>query len=51
MNDKKRINIAIDSELYKQLRIMTVECDTTITDYVVKAIAEKLQRDKTKKEE
>ena len=51
MTDKKRINIAIESELHKQLRVMTVENDTTITDYVVQAIAEKLERDKTNQEE
>lgn len=50
MTDKKRINIAIESDLHKQLRVMTVEKDTTITDYVVAAIAEKLERDKADQE-
>ena len=50
MTDKKRINIAIEPELHKQLRVMTVEHDTTITDYVVEAIAEKLERDKANQE-
>ena len=50
MTDKKRINIAIDPDLHKQLRVMTVENDTTITDYVVEAIAEKLEREKANKE-
>lgn len=50
MSDKKRINIAIDPELHKLLRVMTVEHDTTITEYVVKAIKEKIDEDRKNQE-
>lgn len=43
--DKKRINIAIDSSLHKELRIKAVEEEKTITDLVVEALKEKLERD------
>lgn len=44
--DKKRINIAIDPELHKQLKVMTVEKDTNITEYVVEAIKNQIDKDK-----
>lgn len=45
MPDKKKLNISVDVELHKQLKIKTVEQSTTITDYVIKAIQEKIERD------
>lgn len=51
MTDKKRINIAIQLELHKKLRVKAIEDDTTVTDYVIQAITEKLERDKTDQEE
>ena len=50
MEDKKRINIALNVELHKNVKLATVEQDMTITDYVVKAIEEKLERDEKKGE-
>lgn len=50
MEDKKRINIALNVELHKKVRLATVEHDMTITDFVIKAIEEKLERDKKKGE-
>lgn len=50
MEDKKRINIALNAELHKKVKIATVEKDMTITEYVIKAIEEKLARDENKGE-
>ena len=50
MGDKKRINIALNAELHKKVKLATVEQDMTITNYVVKAIEEKLERDEKKGE-
>ena len=41
MEDKKRINIALNVELHKKVKLATVEQDMTMTDFVVKAIEEK----------
>lgn len=50
MEDKKRINIALNIELHKKVKLATVEHDMTITDFVVEAIAEKLEREENKGE-
>lgn len=50
VEDKKRINIALTLELHKKVKLATVEHDTTITDFVVEAIAEKLEREENKGE-
>ncbi len=42
---KKKLNISVDVELHKQLKIKTVEQDKTITEYVIEAITEKIRRD------
>ena len=49
MEDKKRINIALNVELHKKVKLATVEQDITITDFVVKAIEEKLEKIKAEK--
>ena len=50
MEDKKRINITLNFHLHKKVKLATVEQDMTITDFVVKAIEEKLERDEKKGE-
>lgn len=42
---KKRLNIVVDAELHKQLKMKTVEQDKTIVEYVTEAIREKIERD------
>lgn len=50
MEPKKRINIALNVELHKKVKLATVKQDMTITDFVVKAIEEKLEHDEKKGE-
>lgn len=45
MSDKKRINISIDPELHTRLKVGAAMSGTTITDFVIKAIEEKLARE------
>ena len=42
IEDKKRLNISIDAELHKQLKIAAAEHGTTIGDLVSEAIENKL---------
>ena len=44
-DNKKKLNIAVSTELHKQLKIKTVEQDKTITEFVTEAIQEKIERD------
>lgn len=48
MADKKHINIGIDADLHTQLKIASAANGTTITNYVIDSIKEKLQRDAEK---
>lgn len=48
MPDKKRINISIDAKLHTQLKLASVTANTTITQYVIDAITEKIAREKKK---
>lgn len=41
----KRINISMDAELHKKMKIAIVEQDTTITQFVIDAIREKIDRE------
>lgn len=43
MEDKKRVSIAMDAELHKQLKIAAAEHGTTIAEMVTDAIKDKLE--------
>ena len=43
-NDTKRLNIPIEDELHKILKVEVINNNTTIGKYVIEAIKEKLQR-------
>lgn len=47
----KRLNVSVDEELHKQLKIAVAADGTTIGQFVIEAIAEKLENDKQKREE
>jgi len=42
---KKRINIDLDSELWKKAKKAAVDCDVTLREWVTEAVEEKLQKD------
>lgn len=50
MEATKRINIAIDETLHKELKIAAAVNGTTLKEYVANAIKESLNKDKTKTE-
>ena len=43
-NEKKRLNIAIDAELHRQLKMTAAENGTTIVELVSDSIREKLEK-------
>lgn len=45
-DDTKRLNVVIDTELHKKLKIAAAECETTIGAFVAEAIKEKLEKNK-----
>lgn len=47
----KRLNVSIDDELHKQLKMSVVESGTTIGQFVTEAIIEKLENEKQQKQE
>lgn len=49
-NEKKRLNIAIDAELHRQLKVAAAENGTTIVDLVSDSVREKLEQLKNKSE-
>lgn len=44
---KKRINIDLDSELWKKAKKAAVDCDETLREWVTDAVEEKLQKDES----
>lgn len=44
----KRLNVAVEDELHKMLKVAVAEQTTTIAQYVNEAIAEKIENDKKK---
>lgn len=44
IDNKKRLNISIDAELHKRLKLTAAEHDTTIVDIVSEAIKDKLDK-------
>lgn len=50
MEATKRINIAIDETLHKELKIAAAVNGTTLKEYVANAIKESLDKDKRKTE-
>lgn len=47
----KRLNVSIDDDLHKQLKMAVAEDGTTIGQFVIEAITEKLENDKQQKQE
>ena len=47
----KRLNVSVDDDLHKQLKMAVAENGTTIGQYVTDAIAEKLENDKKKQQQ
>ena len=47
----KRLNVSIDDDLHKQLKMAVAENSTTIGQFVIEAITEKLDNDKIQKQE
>ncbi len=48
MENTKRINIAIDEDLHKELKISAAVNGITVKEYVAKAIQDKLKKEKAK---
>lgn len=51
MTEFKRLNIAIEADLHRKLKIRVAETDMTLAQFVRDAIAEKLEREENKKSE
>ena len=47
LNTMKQIHIKLPATLHKQLKVQSAKRDTTIQDYVLRAIKEKLASDVT----
>ena len=47
----KRLNVSVDDELHKQLKMAVAEQGSTIGQFVIEAITEKLENDKKQKQE
>ena len=47
----KRLNVSVDDELHKQLKMAVAEQGSTIGQFVIEAITEKLENDKKLKQE
>lgn len=45
MGDTKRLNIPIDADLHKRIKVKVAENGTTLADFVRKALEEKLERE------
>lgn len=43
--DLKRLNVSVDEELHTQLKVAVAEQKTTIGQFVIEAIKEKIKRD------
>ena len=43
-DDTKRLNVVIDNELHKKLKVAVAENETTIANFVAEAIKEKLEK-------
>lgn len=46
----KRLNVSVDDDLHKQLKMAVAEKGTTIGQFVIDAITEKLKNDKDQKQ-
>ena len=44
LNNMKRLNVSIDEELHTQLKMTVAEQRTTIAQFVVEAIKEKIEK-------
>lgn len=50
METKKRLNVSVDENLHRDLKIAAITKGITISSYVIEAIAEKIEREKQNKE-
>ncbi len=46
----KRLNVSVDDDLHRQLKMAVAEQGSTIGQFVIDAIAEKIENDKKKRE-
>ena len=46
MEKKKRVNIALDESIHTKAKVIAVLSDITLNDYIEKAVAEAIKRDK-----
>ena len=51
MNGVKRLNVSLSDEMHRAVKVSVAEKGTTITQFVIDAVAEKLENDKKKKED
>lgn len=47
----KRLNVSVDDELHKKLKMAVAENATTINQFVIEAITEKITNDKKQNQE
>ena len=45
--NQKRLNVTLEIELHKQLKIAATKQEMTIANFVVQAIKEKIERERT----
>lgn len=50
MEDTKRLNIPIESDLHRRLKVKVAEQGITVAQFVREAIAEKLEKENAKSE-
>ena len=50
LEDMKRLNIPIDPELHRQIKVKVAEQGITVVQFVREAIAEKLEKENAKSE-
>lgn len=50
MEEMKRLNVPIEADLHKQLKVKVAEKGETVAQFVREAIAEKLERENAKGE-
>lgn len=50
MENSRRINIAIDETLHKELKIAAAVNSTTVKKYVAEAIRDKLEKEKAERD-
>lgn len=47
-SDKKRLNIVINSDIHRDLKVEAARCGKTLQDFVSEAITEKIEKERNK---